>query len=71
MKKILSYEKGEIVVFNQHFNDGNKAYAREILSQNSFPSQAPYSVISSKWNLGHSLGQGSKLGLDIWTWREF
>ena len=70
MEKILSYEKGEIVVFNQHLNDGNKAYAREILSQNSFPSQAPYSVISSKWNLGHSLGQGSKLGLDIWTWRE-
>ena len=48
MEKILSYEKGEIVVFNQHLNDGNKAYAREILSQNSFPSQAPYSVISSK-----------------------
>ena len=48
MKKILSYEKGEIVVFNQHFNDGNKAHARENLSQNFFPSQAPYSVISSK-----------------------
>ena len=48
MKKILSYEKGEIVVFHQYLYDGNKAYAREILSQNSFPSQAPYSVISSK-----------------------